>query len=224
MDIFTDYSELRQLFPTYSLFEEAVLGYIESIEVIGLNALDEEAVTYSLVSIYNYFTTDKIAYDTKEKFIKRLSTSLLEILPMFSKKYNYYKSLVSANTTEDEFNKTSSLKSTSSENGKSGSNVVQKSAMTPTGISDTGTNIQSVQLTTEGEKLTLDAPTTNYVDKATNYEGKTSGVHKNETDRNSSMQRSGSTEELFKLFNKLPKSLALEIEQVASKHFIFLYD
>ena len=174
--------------------------------------------------IYEQYETDQLAYQDKDVFMKRLTMSL-------TKNINYYFQrkgidfLIGSNTDNDKYVLTSTLTSGTSETGVTGSTVVQSSASTPTGVSgsDTGDSLSLEMKETSGVD-SVDLSNDAYVDKYTNFQGKTNGLHKNKVERDNTSIRSGSFLNAIELMKNLPKTYLDEVLEDVSKHFIIVYD
>ena len=223
-------SKLVDLFPTKSDFTSAVLAEFGT---------DFQDVTYATSmhntftaflekvagGLYKYFKRDLIAYEDEDEFMERLVYTLaLNINKVFQMKNIDFE--IGSNTDFNKYVLTSKMESTSNETGKSGSSVLQSSASTPTAVSPTATgNDISVAMSTDAETGELSATFVNagYVDKYTNFQGKTNGLHKNEVDRDSELTRSGNYENAIAVMKHLPNSYLNYVLKEVSKHFIFVY-
>lgn len=174
--------------------------------------------------IYNHYDDSIIAYGQKDIFEKRLCLELFRQLPYLVTKYNAMKYLSQLDL--DKMLQTSKTTSKSNESGINGSTMMQKTASTPTGVSATPVSTtQEVDLQKDETTgvVTLDTPTDDFVDKYTNFQGKTSGVRKSDIDRNNEISRQGSYKDLIELYNKIPNGFYDEILSISGKHFIFVY-
>ena len=174
--------------------------------------------------IYNHYEDSIIAYAQQSVFEKRLCLELFRQLPYLVVKYNAMKYLSQLDL--DKMLQTSKASSNTTEVGINGSTMMQKSASTPTGVSATPVSTsQELTLTEDAQtgKVTMTSPTGDFVDKYTNFQGKTSGVRKSDIDRTNVITRQGSYKDLIDLYNKIPNGFYDEVLSISGKHFIFVY-
>ena len=183
------------------------------------------ALAYALsYPIYREYSTDRLAYEDKDVFLKRVCNSIANKLNKWYLQKKIQEDLIS-NATLDNFISNGGTTSNTSENASTGSAVIQKSASTPTGISH---NAQSetidVELSHEEEqdKTSMEI-TDGYADKYTNFVGKTNGLHRNEVERDTEIQRKSNYGLALEILEKIPYSYINEVLTEVSQHFIQIY-
>lgn len=198
---FSDYQTIKDL---YGSFEDFVALFLTTDKDYNYGVeYEDEVVKYLALCIYDFFLSDQIAYLDIEPFEKRMNNTLREVYPMLAKKYEFHKNLVASGTTEADFISTGGMSSVRTGDVKVNSDNFQKSANTPTKITPTDT--------------------TDFTASYTNFQGKSTGENVSEESASSNIKRYGSTEELFKLFGKLPRSLYNEVCELFTQHFVFIY-
>lgn len=207
---------------------KAQINFSYSALVMGLNATAyNEVVAFIGSAIFGYFNKDLLAYtdedDVQAIFIQRLSYDVALKLPYWYKKYNKIKNLL---TTEDlSLLQTSKMSSSSTDNTRSASGTLQKTATTPTGVTTTGsTDNFTISTDIVDAELDADVETTGFADKYTNAQQKFANATKAVGERSGEVLREGSIDDLLKVLEKLPSSFADEINRDLQKHFIFDYD
>ena len=170
-------------------------------------------------AIYFYYQRDKIAYTDKDVFIERIVYDLtLNINHYFQRKGIDF--MIGSNTDNDKYLLSNGMTTKSSEDGVSGSSVLQSTASTPTGVSPSATG-NTIEMNIDG--TTLNVTNNGYVDKFTNFQGKTNGLHNNKVNRDTSYIRTANYEQAIELFTKLPVSYLEEVLRDVSNNFIFTY-
>ena len=185
--------------------------------------------TFIASAIYNYFYDDKVHYEGEDEnevkaiFMKRLSYDVAVKFPYWKTKYDYILKLFTP--TELSLLQSSKMTSSSQEDVKSAGGVLQKSASTPTGVVSSGTNDDiDIHITTvDDEEVDTRVENNGFVDKYTNYQGKTSSASNTKGERSGEVLREGSIDELLKILEKLPASFVDEITKEVSKHFELVY-
>lgn len=220
---FDDYKTLQEEFTSATnlsvvidgLFEDFVQYIDGSMEVI-LRTFTRNVAK----AIFNYYYDDKIAYLDNEVFAYRLMNDIaININRYFEmKQVEFY--LAKDSTTNDKWCLTTKTSSIANESGKSGSAVLQSSASTPTGVSPnaTGSTIE-MEDTEDGKSYSNNG----YVDKYTNFQAKTNGLHKNDIDRTAEVSRIGNYDVAIELLKMFPKSYMEQVLKDVSKHFIYVY-
>ena len=227
--------KLNELFiEQYVLFNEVKDKLVNSrltgmmMDLDGSEDFDE--VTGFICScIFGYFYDDLIVYQGEDEqeveltFLNKLCYDIAIKYPYWFKKYGYIKKLL---TTEDlSLLQTSKMTSSSSEETKTASGTLQKTATTPTGVSaDGSTDSFEIGATTTSGVTTTSVETNGFADKYTNAQQKFANAGKVEGERSGTILREGSIEELLKVLEKLPASFGDEITKQLQKHFIFDYD
>ena len=185
--------------------------------------------TFIASAIYNYFYDDKVHYESEDEdevravFMKRLSYDVAVKFPYWKTKYDYILKLFTP--TELSLLQSSKMTSSSQEDVKSAGGVLQKSASTPPGVVSSGTNDDiDIHITTvDDEEVDTRVENNGFVDKYTNYQGKTSSASNTKGERSGEVLREGSIDELLKILEKLPASFVDEITKEVSKHFELVY-
>ena len=221
--------ELEELYISLQDFKDALdTGVNASGILMGISYTGVYA-TFIASAIYNYFYSDKVHYEgentneVKTIFMKRLSYDVAVKFPYWKTKYDYILKLFTP--TELSLLQSSKMTSSSQEDVNSAGGVLQKSASTPTGVNqttDTGDSMTISASESEGT-LSVDVSVDGFVDKYTNYQGKTSTGSKTSGSRSGEVLREGSIDELLKVLEKLPSSFVDEITKEVSKHFELLY-
>lgn len=170
-------------------------------------AVDDNAsdgfIDYVSYVLFDYYSTDLIAYDEEDRFKHRLKSTLYQVRPLIEKKLSYFTSLVDENTTKEEFVSTGGMASTRKAELEVDGESFQRTANTPTKITPSATE--------------------DFVDTYTNYQGKVDTHNTSTEDGEAEIKRYGSTKDLFKLLETLPLSLYDEVCALFSQHFIYLY-
>lgn len=221
---FDDYKTLQEKYQTAdsfisvlsTLFRDDFNYYLEDSMVTTI----QNFLTKIGKSIYMYYYDDKIAYEDEEVFAYRLANDIaINVNRYFEMmKVEFY--LVKDSTTNDKWCLTTKTSSVANESGKSGSAVLQSSASTPTGVSPSSTGSTIEMEDTEDGKV---FENNGYVDKYTNFQAKTNGLHKNDIDRTADVSRSGNYDVAIELLKKFPKSFMEQVLKDVSKHFIYVY-
>lgn len=220
---FDDYKTLQEKYPSAQALSVVVDTIFETfysyIDVDMTNTL-KVFVRNICNNIYNYYYDDKIAYLDEEVFVHRLTNDIaLNVNRYFEmRKVEFY--LAKDSTTNDKWCLTTKTSSVANESGKSGSSVLQSSASTPTGVSPSSTGSTIEMEDTEDGKV---FENNGYVDKYTNFQAKTNGLHKNDIDRTADVSRSGNYDVAIELLKKFPKSFMEQVLKDVSKHFIYVY-
>lgn len=198
--------------------------------IMGLS-YDGVYATFIASAIYNYFYDDMVHYEgetsdeVKAIFMKRLSYDVAVKFPYWKTKYDYILKLFTP--TELSLLQSSKMTSSSQEDIKSVGGVIQKSASTPTGVNQASATGDSITLGASEDAQTGDVnvkvESDGYVDKYTNYQGKTASGSKTAGIRSGEVLREGSIDELLKILEKLPASFVDEITKEVSKHFDLVY-
>ena len=193
---FTDYLILDDIYASSTEIEDVLdsTGTLYDVTFTG----------YVALCLYDNFLFDKIAYSDTATFEYRLASRMRQVAPLLFKKYQYYNSLVDSSTTSDEFVKTGGMLSQRETDVVVTGASFQKTANTPTKITPTDT--------------------TDFTSAYTNYQGKVNTDHTSNEDSSTSINRHGGTEELFKLLDKLPRSLYDEVCMLFASHFLTIYN
>lgn len=233
--------DLNILYETYEEFYNALNDSVASANLMFANQYSESVYsTFIASAIYNAFFSDEVLYpsfnsdnetamtEIKEIFMKRLGYDVAVQFPYWKRKYDYVVKLLS----DDDLSllQTSKMTSSSQERVDNAGGVLQKSANTPTGVSLTPTD-DTINIETEktgdvddtAQTTESKVETTGFVDKYTNYQGKTSTASKTSGSRQGEVLREGSIKELLDVLEKLPSSFADEITKKVSKHFNIVY-
>lgn len=227
---------LHELYDDVSELFTDLKTYIRSA-IIYPNTLANDDVTLLYISnvVYNEFYDDEIAYegddfaDTKSIFLKRISYEISIKYNYWKKKYEYVNKLL----TENEISLLQSSKMVSSSKGRitNAGGTMQKSASTPTGVSTTN-NGDDLQVSTKDAHVTgssydmtysSSVTSTSFVDKYTNFQGKTNSSSVADEDRNATIFREVSIEELLRVLEKLPASFGDEVTKYLAHNFMFVY-
>lgn len=225
---------LQELY-TAQQFATALGGELDNLAPMYFNVADAVLETFISNVLYGYFYEDEVAYgsckddeverlnEIKGIFIKRLGYDIAVRYSYWSRKYQQIKELL---TAEDmNLLQTSKMISSSEEMVDTAGGSFQKSASTPTGVSaTTGDDSIDIDITSTDTSLDSDVTTGGYVDKYTNYQGKTATSNKQMGSRSGNVLREGSISELVDVLEKLPATFADEISRALCKHFIFLYE
>ena len=188
-----------------------------------------ETIMFMASAIYGYFYNDLVAYqgededDVVSKFEPRIFYDIAVKLPYWYRKYNYIKNLL----TSDELSlfQTSKMTSSSSDTTKSAGGSLQKVATTPTGVSvDGSTDGINIDIKSGDNDGDNDIETEGFVDKYTNHQQKFANASRVEGEREGTILREGSIDDLLQVLEKLPSSFADELTKDLQKHFIFDYD
>lgn len=220
---------LEFLYDDVDDFKSALNTQVTNSGLLMSTTIDSDVVGFVASAIYGYFYEDLIAYagedaqDVSDTFIKRLGYDVSVRYLYWARKYAYVKKLLS---DEDlSLFQTSKMISSSSDTTKTAGGSLQKIATTPSGVS-TGTSEDGIDITigkgtTDGEN---DITTEGFVDKYTNSQQKYANANRVEGEREGTILREGSINELVDVLEKLPSSFADEITSQVQKHFIFDYD
>lgn len=174
--------------------------------------------------IYSEYYNDRIAYEDKDTFLIRIINSLAIKVNRWYAQHKIEEDLIDKATLEN-FISNGGTTSNTKENASTGSAVVQKSASTPTGITHNVTeeNIEvglSHDDTADTTELSVDD---GYEDKYTNFVGKTNGLHRNEVDRDTNIERTSNYGLALEILDKLPFSFINDVLKDVSIHFIQIY-
>lgn len=226
---------LENIFSDYATFRDNVLdvyehnNYDTTAMMMGLSYANvTEVLTFIACCVYGYFFEDMIAYEgvdataVETRFLMRFCYDISVKLPYWYKKYNMIKKLL---TTEDiSLLQSSKMISSSSDDTRSAGGTMQKVATTPTGVSATGsTDGYDIDIgDSQDDDLTIE--TDGFVDKYTNSQQKYSTANKAHGEREGSVSREGSINDLLNILEKLPSSFADEVTMYLGKHFIFDYE
>lgn len=189
-------------------------------------------------AIYNAFYEDEVNYvsgsedeetavsEIKEKFINRMGYDIAVKFPYWKTKYDYIMKLL--DPSEINLLQSSKMISSSNERVDNAGGTLQKSATTPTGVSSelAGDELNIETTSSEGEgtqSLDVEVSGSGFVDKYTNYQGKTNTASKSSAQRSGTILREGSVDELLNVLEKLPSSFADEVTREVCKHFVFVY-
>ena len=185
--------------------------------------------TFIAYAIYNAFFDDYVNYEgnnqfeVKQIFVPRLAYDIAVKFPYWKTKYDYILKLFTP--TELNLLQSSRMTSSSSEVVDNAGGTLQKTASTPTGVSTSSTGSDEIDITldSDDDSTDVEVATDGFVEKYTNYEGKTSTASKSIGSREGDIMREGSIDELLKVLEKLPSSFADEITREVSHHFVFVY-
>lgn len=194
-----DFTEYLNLEDIYSSAEE-LADVLDSSGTL----YDATFTTYVAFCLYDNFLTDKISYLDVPTFEYRLSSRMRQVAPLLSKKYEYFLDLVDTSTTKDAFVKTGGMTSQRETDVSVTGSSFQKTANTPTKITPTDT--------------------TDFTSAYTNFQGKVNSNNASTEDSATTINRHGGTEELFRLIDKLPRSLYDEVCMLFASHFITIYN
>ena len=221
---------LSQLYDTIGDFTDNLKSYVASFGTMGLTATQTaEVVGFIGSAIFGYFYDDLVTYqgedesDVVDKFEPRIFYDIAVKLPYWYRKYQYIKTLL----TDSQLSlfQTSKMISSSSDTTKSAGGTLQKTASTPTGVStDSATDEIDITIgsgTSDGEN---EVDTTGFVDKYTNAQQKFANASRVEGEREGTILREGSIDELVNVLERLPSSFADEVTKAMQRHFIFDYD
>lgn len=184
-----------------------------------------KALTLAFSSpIYDEYHTDSLAYLDSDTFMDRMINSIVRKVNRWYIQKQIEEDLIS-NATLEKFISNGGTQSTTSEDGMTGSAVIQKSASTPTGIThNTSTEDIDVTMSYDGtaQKSSLDVDD-GYDDKYTNFVGKTNGLHRNEVERDTDIKRSSNYGLAMEIIEKVPYSYIDSVLREVSQHFIQIY-
>ena len=226
---YEDYPVLEDEF-TKSEMADEVSSKLASYNITFLTsdstlATKIKALTLAFVSpIYDEYHTDSLAYMDTDTFLDRMLNSIMRKVNRWFIQKQIEEDLIS-NATLEKFISNGGTHSATSETGKTGSAVIQKSASTPTGIQHSA-NIEQVVMdlshndTTNNTTLSVDD---NYQDKYTNFVGKTNGLHRNEVDRDTDITRTSNYGLSLEILEKVPYSYINDVLKEVSQHFIQVY-
>lgn len=212
-----DKSELLTAFQTF-------LATNPDLYLLPTSTITEKFASYVIGLIYHEYEDDRIAYTSFDDFKKRLFFDLTCSLPFILRKFNEYVSLLNISTTPS-LNVSSSMHSQSNEDGHNASGYLQKTASTPTGVS-TGTTEDEITITSSKTNNVANnsVDTNGFVDKYTNFQGKTTSASSINNEKITDIERKGSTKDLLENLKKLEYELHNEVLGIASKHFLTLYE
>lgn len=174
--------------------------------------------------IYYEYHSDRIAYKDKDVFMDRLINTLCNKVNRWYAQQKIEEDLIS-NATLEKFISNGGTHSETSENAQTGSAVIQKSASTPTGITHSATS-EDIEMElshnnqTDKTDLSVDD---GYEDKYTNFMGKTNGLHRNEVDRDTNIERTSNYGLALEILDKIPYSYINDVLSEVSQHFIQIY-
>lgn len=174
--------------------------------------------------IYDEYHSDNLAYMDSDTFVDRVINSLARKINRWYVQKQIEEDLIS-NATLDKFISNGGTHSETSENGTTGSAVIQKSASTPTGI-EHNANVEDIDVTlshnnqTDKTSMKIDD---GYEDKYTNFVGKTNGLHRNEVDRDTDIKRTSNYGLALEIIEKIPYSYINDVLKEVSQHFIQIY-
>ena len=174
--------------------------------------------------IYDEYHSDRLAYEDSDTFIDRMLNSLVRKINRWYIQQKIEEDLIS-NATLENFISNGGVHSNTNENASNGSAVIQKSASTPTGISHNASE-ESIDVTlshNESDDKTSMEVDDGYDDKYTNFVGKTSGLHRNEVDRETDISRTSNYGLAQEIISKLPYSYINDVLKEVSQHFIQIY-
>ena len=217
---------LEELY-TQTQFNNDVLNYLNtngSPFLLG-ESVDTTFVNYLCASIYNYFYEDYVAYSGEDEtevndiFINRLGYDIAIRYPYWKRRYAYLKALYDGTL---DLLRTSKVDSSSSDKTDSVGGSLSKSASTPSGVTTT-TTPDTITITRDDDSEEHSVDTDGFVDKYTNYQGKTATANNIVGERQGSIERTGSIKEGFDALDRMSYTLPDEIAKAVSKHFIFDY-
>lgn len=225
-----DYPTLEDKYPLVSDFAQELqdyvtnqnLGFISS-ETTLQNKLRVLMSTFAY-PIYDEYYDDRLAYEEKEVFMKRLVNTLSRKINRWYIQKKIEEDLID-NVTLEKFISNGGTHSTTNENASMGSAVIQKSASTPTGITHNASSEQlDVELSHDTTSDTTSMEITDgYDDKYTNFVGKTDGLHRNEVDRDTDITRTSNYGLALEILEKIPYSYIEDVLKEVSQHFIQVY-
>lgn len=208
-----------------NMLEKSVNGML-----MGLTSQQiEEVINFIDGFIYGYFYDDFVAYEGEDinevqaSFMQRFTYDIAIKLPYWYRKYNQIKNLLTTNDLS--LLQTSKMTSSSSDNTDTASGTLQKTATTPTGVSTgTASDDIDIEITRDSGTLGAEVSTEGFADKYSNAQQKFATAGKVNSQREGSILREGSIEELVNVLEKLPSSFANEINKELAHHFIFDYE
>ena len=174
--------------------------------------------------IFDEYHTDRLAYLDTDTFLDRMLNSVVRKINRWYIQKKIEEDLVS-NATLEKFISNGGTTSNTKENASNGSSVIQKSASTPTGITHTASSETiTMELSHDGETdVTAIDVDDGYEDKYTNFVGKTSGLHRNEVDRDTDIKRTSNYGLSLDILEKIPYSYINDVLKEVSQHFIQIY-
>ena len=174
--------------------------------------------------IYDEYHSDSLAYLDSDTFLDRMLNSLVRKINRWYIQKMIEEELID-NATLEKFISNGGTHSITSEDGTTGSAVIQKSASTPTGISHNAPQEDiEIHLDHNSEdELTDMSVTDGYEDKYTNFVGKTNGLHRNEVDRDTNITRTSNYGLSLEILEKIPYSYINDVLKEVSQHFIQIY-
>lgn len=184
-----------------------------------------KALTLAFSSpIYDEYLRDRLGYKDSDTFVDRLINSVVRKINRWYIQKKIEEDLIS-NATLEKFIANGGTHSVTSEDGTTGSAVIQKSASTPTGIthSSASEDIDLELSHSEQTDTTSMGVDDGYEDKYTNFVGKTNGLHRNEVDRDTDIKRSSNYGLALEIIDKIPYSYISDILREVSIHFIQIY-
>lgn len=230
---FDDYLALDDYFESKRDF----MTFIENeMDITDINFISEDdsedgvqdkirLMVYTLASpIYDEYRSDSIAYDNIQTFGHRLMNSIIRKVSKWVIERKLQEDLIS-NATLEKFISNGGTHSETSENAQTGSAVIQKSASTPTGVTHSATS-EDIEMelshTQQTDKTDLSVDD-GYEDKYTNFVGKTNGLHRNEVDRDTDIERTSNYGLALEILEKIPYSYINDVLSEVSQHFIQIY-
>lgn len=174
--------------------------------------------------IYDEYHSDSLAYLDSDTFLDRMLNSLVRKINRWFIQKKIEEDLID-NATLENFISNGGTHSVTSEDGTTGSAVIQKSASTPTGISHNAqSETMDIELShNEQTDATSIEVTDGYQDKYTNFVGKTNGLHRNEVDRDTNITRTSNYGLSLEILEKIPYSYINDVLKEVSQHFIQIY-
>jgi len=229
-----------------SAFDTAVRPKIASAVTSMGGESSASFITSLLYMIGEEYYNDKIAYSDKSTFELRLTNIIArnyQELYFDSRVYSMITStspddvLIVKDGSKSSSNSRSSYQSSSStESGKEGSNIVQKSASTPTAVNPNNDDSEvSIEITTSEGVTTMDTTEDDFINKYSNFGGKTSGLRLNDVSKSGNISRSNSGMDSgtyteggslllgIEIYNKLPQDYKDKVLQLVATQFICVY-
>lgn len=227
---YEDYSTLQELYVSSAVFSSDIsgMGNVYNFNWLtndaGLKLSIKTLITALAYPIYDEYYDDSIGYLEKPTFIKRLYNTLARKVGRWYIEHNLQEDLM-LNATLEKFISNGGTHSITSEDGMTGSAVIQKSASTPTGISHNAqSETMDIELShNEQTDTTSIEVTDDYEDKYTNFVGKTNGLHRNEVDRDTDITRTSNYGLAMEVLSKIDYSFINDVLKEVSQHFIQIY-
>lgn len=174
--------------------------------------------------IYEEYHSDNLAYMDSETFVDRMINSVMRKVNRWFIQKSIEEGLIDK-ATLDKYISNGGTHSTTTEEGSTGSAVIQKSASTPTGIAH-DVNVESIDVELshdeQTDKTSMEVDD-GYEDKYTNFVGKTNGLHRNEVDRDTDITRTSNYGLALEIIGKIPYSYINDVLKEVSQHFIQIY-